>query len=858
MITSSSSSSTPSQPPLLLPLVAYGVGDTPLPPQIAELDIAALSALDAPAFVGALEDLSNGAVRIDVAHCATKLLQQYDARLLFLLELTALCIVLMPYDDTPLHKGAVERAIRAYARLVGGLYSAQLTTEEKVLDAMARYHLPLEAVCIRRSPLPEALTLPRYRRPSEQTDAGRGAPLCIAFAVPTGYAPPSCHALLNELALAVEPTAEVWRRDHTCALIPAAADTFLFVVWTLLYDSAEALHNSAAAIALRDVWLARLSTYSIRGVPLSAAHTALLLRDTNNGCVHECVAGGSVPHADSPQNKLLEQLLRAVHCHGGQQQHDAAKAPAEPSYALLYAVDTDATMAEDASAISDLTGRKWRAFGYTRIGAWARHIAYQRMLYWRTRVAQRCRGSAAAFAEQMGMEQSFALAKRLLYSQLFTAMQQSASYEFTRMRSTGAADARMLWQRRDYQEVEERVRADPRLCEQFFRDLMGGARIQHSGDMWLQADNHLSFCVAGEKALGWVERGVRHYNGTAKPSGRGLGSLVVHCRGQQHDAAEAFSYVMGWWKAHTSGGSVLPVSPSRTVQRVAARTTEEDQQRIARVLSKCTAVLPGTVAHRYLRQTRGLADASVALIEQNPALRATSALYFAADDSYALNESNSARWLTTPGLVVLAEDSELLQRIYLDSETANKSTAARPPKRTMGRMVRDAPAGPAYQGGMVVAPGICVQQPPQYTKTGAATPPAPLRLCFVAEGPETALSVACAWPDSAVYATLGASTLGDFLVRDPLCVLVVCRENDKPDTRDALERSIHAALGRLRTRAAEVVCVWPPSDVKDFNDVHQRSPGATGTAEIRDCIQRQLLLRSVIWRQQQQCVLAKK
>jgi hypothetical protein len=100
-----------------------------------------------------------------------------------------------------------------------------------------------------------------------------------------------------------------------------------------------------------------------------------------------------------------------------------------------------------------------------------------------------------------------------------------------------------------------------------------------------------------------------------------------------------------------------------------------------------------------------------------------------------------------------------------------------------------------------------------------------------------------------VYATLGASTLADFVVRDPACTVVVCRENDKAETRDALARGVQNALARLRTRAAEVVCVWPPSDVKDFNDVHQRTPGAAGTAEIRQCIERQLQKMSAKWRE---------
>jgi hypothetical protein len=801
---------------ITLPLVA-------LPPDIAALDIASFSTQEIVDFVEALRGLADGAAHLGAANRANALLKVYGSRTVVLLELAALCVLLMPYDDTPLNKGAVDRAIRAYATLVGGMYSAQLISERQVLDAIERYHFPLQVMRLYCAAPQGTLLLPRYHRlpAAPNTDV---VPLYVAFSVPFGeYSAPSSSVLLAELALATDATAEIWRHEHQCTLLNSSVEgasslsntaAHLFIVWTLAYHSVEELHTGKAATALRNAWLARLAIYNLRGVALTQEHDAIR-RAFRDRRVCECISGAQL-RASSPQTELHVKLCAAVCA-------STTRGSPKADYALVYAVDENAK-----NTLEDAAGRKWRAVSYTHIGSWARYFAGDRLKGWRARVAKEHRASAAAFAEHMELQQSFALAKRLMYPALFIAMRASASYEITKLLPACRTDAHKLWQCRDYRETEDRVRADPRLCEKFLYDLLGGARIKRSGNAWLQVDGHLSFCIAGEGALGWVERGVRH---TAE-KGRGLGPLVMHCRGQR-DADEAYSYVLAWWKAHTSGGSVLPLSPSRAIARLAEHSAEEDQARIAKVLSQCTAVLPGTVAHRYLRETRGLTDASEALIERNPALRAACALWYAVDDSYALDESNSARWYTAPGLVVLSEDSEMLQRIYLDAETANKSTSARPVKRTMGRMVRDAPPG-----GRATAPGVCVQH------ASATSSTVDRHLCFVAEGPETALSVAAAWPESAVYATLGASTLADFVVPATARALVVCRENDKPETKAALTRSIHAALSRLRARIAHVVCVSPPAGMKDFNDMHQHTPGAAGTAEIRACIMRQLLAMS--------------
>jgi hypothetical protein len=93
--------------------------------------------------------------------------------------------------------------------------------------------------------------------------------------------------------------------------------------------------------------------------------------------------------------------------------------------------------------------------------------------------------------------------------------------------------------------------------------------------------------------------------------------------------------------------------------------------------------------------------------------------------------------------------------------------------------------------------------------------------------------VAAAWPDEDVFCTLGVTNLQSFAVPDSAKVLVVCCENDSGQGARGIATEVQSAVAALRKRCREVVCVWPPPADKDFNDVHQRTPGREGAALIR-------------------------
>lgn len=406
-----------------------------------------------------------------------------------------------------------------------------------------------------------------------------------------------------------------------------------------------------------------------------------------------------------------------------------------------------------------------------------------------------------------------ALAMRLAHQTLIGRLQQSASLALGGGR-TGALSAGLqawsaaeLWRSDAYRRLEDSIAADPAQCERFFRDLVGGERVAvGSGGTRLHAHGSLSFAIAGPYALSWREFGTSHN----PESGRGLGSLVMHYN-QLERAADAVNYIQAW--AH--GRLTQPAQPRPATARAVASDRESERAKVEALLERCGPVVRGTPAWRYLREVRGLADAPAALIEENPALRACASLKLpAATSSSSCSPSRSPRRYSH-GLVAVSADHYCCQRIFLDAASGRKRGDMDCPKMTLGRL--------AASG------GICLQR-------GAGP------LCFVAEGPETALSVAAAWPDAHVYAVLGAGSFASFRPPAPDAVVVMCRENDAGAGAVVTAGLIDEACRRLREQhGVTVASVWPPHDAGDFNDIHQRTPGAPGTAEVRACIERQLL-----------------
>lgn len=375
-------------------------------------------------------------------------------------------------------------------------------------------------------------------------------------------------------------------------------------------------------------------------------------------------------------------------------------------------------------------------------------------------------------------------------------------------------DADEIFRGRDYCRLEEWIGARRDRLTAFFRELVAPLPVRSEGTTKLRAGGHLSFTVEGKYFLCWhdfkLSRGGGH--------GRGLGSLVVHYLEGTTPAA-ALQWLDGWASAHAAHELAEPdVVPMREGDEPPPVAVEPDvpgetlvaaRAQVARHMGKMTRVCADTVAWRYLRETRGLADAPPSLIEENPALCARNRLTIKVGD-----DDGSVRSSVCAALGFVSTQQTAIQLIHLDPATCRKITYDLA-KRTHGRL--------AMGGGRFDAVPI------------VAAPAHAVPRVFLAEGPETALSVALAFPGEPVYAALGVTFMRGFggVVADEV---VICRENDA-DTKHHIAAEIRRARAVLATRFARVREVWPPAGYGDFNDVHQRMPGAAGSAVIRAAIE---------------------
>jgi hypothetical protein len=359
---------------------------------------------------------------------------------------------------------------------------------------------------------------------------------------------------------------------------------------------------------------------------------------------------------------------------------------------------------------------------------------------------------------------------------------------------------------REYERLESWAAQDRRRLEAFFHALMAGLPVRVEQRHRLRADGRLTFSVAGEHALCWKDFGMRR----GGDRGRGLGSLVMYHMGDASPAA-AMQWLRRWaeeyMRCEETGAPAVAHSPRRKEPAVRARdASTAGVSVVAGVLRYMTRAAEGTVASRYLRGARGLGDESnapLALIEQNPAIWAHRARQF----EYTDKATRTVCSCSLPVVAFVSRSQSCVQLVYLESVGAVKTTRDNA-KRTRGEVV-DAVAIRAPAGEHV--PRV-----------------------FLAEGPETALSVACAFPDDAVFAALGVGNYAKFSCPEAAAV-VICRENDAR-AGVHIAASVAAARRVLASRFASVSEMWPPPGYGDFNDVHQRHPGAEGSMLIRACL----------------------
>jgi len=402
--------------------------------------------------------------------------------------------------------------------------------------------------------------------------------------------------------------------------------------------------------------------------------------------------------------------------------------------------------------------------------------------------------------------------KREMGSRLFTQLSTIASH---RVLQTVTRDDVEVFGSREYAQLEAWVaeRRD-RLCA-LFHDLTAPATVVVDGHTRLRADGRLTFVVEGPRLLQWRDFDTLHGGG----HGRTIGSLIVyHLKGVSGDSALRWLQEWADTRAQAEAGEApaVPLSMRRTTPAdTAPATLANARAQVAQMVGRMSRVTETTAAWRYLRETRGLADAPRSLIEENPALVARARATFATDDGAAV---------ACAQLGCVTASQTAIQLIHLDAATARKLTA--PDGAALAAVKRT-------RGRLQLSTG-------RYDAVPIVAAPAGERVerVFVAEGPETALSVATAFPGEPVYAALGVGFIGGFGDVDAAEV-VICRENDVGAAH--IEREMRKAHAALRARFVRVRDIWPPAGYNDFNDVHQQLPGAAGSAVIRVHVETQLM-----------------
>ena len=389
---------------------------------------------------------------------------------------------------------------------------------------------------------------------------------------------------------------------------------------------------------------------------------------------------------------------------------------------------------------------------------------------------------------------------------LYTRLQAIAAQRSVKLNLLHNATSDMIFTSKAYRHIEDYAAGNPsRLCH-LFRTLMAGQSISET-----QAairTNTLSFNVSGTYKMRWKEFSLFKGGG----NGVGLASLVTHGMGESNPAV-VLEWLQRWMDEHTRNGSSTSVDNGAPLVR--APTPEEQarhtQERVDRIVNEGTRVLPHSRAYSYLAKARGLEGAPAHLFEKNEHVGAIASHRFYFGDGRPP--------VRLPVVTFCTEEHRAVQVIYLEHEQgAGKCRSVPNPKKTHGSLTVDANRCDAVP--------IC-------TPLNAA----PYAYVFLAEGPETALSVACAFPEMPVYASLGNQNMRNFHYQHSKHV-VVCMDNDPAATREASRNICQRMLKCLRARFVHVTQVHPPRlldgrDISDFNDIHQARPGTDGTDFIR-------------------------
>jgi hypothetical protein len=88
---------------------------------------------------------------------------------------------------------------------------------------------------------------------------------------------------------------------------------------------------------------------------------------------------------------------------------------------------------------------------------------------------------------------------------------------------------------------------------------------------------------------------------------------------------------------------------------------------------------------------------------------------------------------------------------------------------------------------------------------------------YIAEGPETALSIFAAKPDADVRASFSVENIKNSVIPLSACTVVICADNDGPGAPS--EKAITKAVELIRGQGLSVSVIMPAVKGQDFNDL---------------------------------------
>ncbi len=248
--------------------------------------------------------------------------------------------------------------------------------------------------------------------------------------------------------------------------------------------------------------------------------------------------------------------------------------------------------------------------------------------------------------------------------------------------------------------------------------------------------------------------------------------------------------------------TALTVSPQKPIKPPTAALsvpTAEQQRslRYARRLARESRPVAGTLAERYLRDHRGIT------LEKFPgSVRFHPGIY---------SRQNEAMH---PALLVVAKDSahqvQAVQAIFLDKETAQKADVP-VKKQTWGQPSKGSVALESVKSGRP-SPGVT----------------------YLAEGPETALSIYTALNGADVRITLGKSNFKNIDPAKTSPHIVLCLDNDGQNPQS--DRLIHFAASQLQAQGKTVWIAQPKIEGQDYNDVLKQQGQTAVKAELQQAI----------------------